>query len=90
MLQTLASLKIFCDFRLLARVTRKIGRDVHTGLRRGVFSSRLLDADDFIAQLLEGHSDIFRRGVIGKMPDNSFYRFISFSVKGKEGGTFLN
>jgi hypothetical protein len=50
----------------------------------------LLDDDDFIAQPLEGHRDIFRRSVIRQVLDNSFYLFVSFGVKGEEGETFLS
>jgi hypothetical protein len=53
-----------------------------------VFDSLLLDADDFLAELLEGHCNIFRRGVAGQMPDNSLYWFVSFGVKGKEREAF--
>jgi hypothetical protein len=49
-----------------------------------VFRRHLLDADDFIAQLLEGHSNVFRRGAIGQVPYNIFYRFVSVSAESEE------
>jgi hypothetical protein len=49
------------------------------------FRRQLLDADDFVAQLLEGHCNVFRPGVIGQVLYNSFYRFVSF---GEELETF--
>jgi hypothetical protein len=50
-----------------------------------VFGSHLLDVDDFVSQLLEGHCNVFGRGVTGQMPDNSLYWFGFFGVKGEEG-----
>jgi hypothetical protein len=37
-------------------------------LTERAFRRHLLDADNFIAQLLEGHSNVFDRGVTGQMP----------------------
>jgi hypothetical protein len=50
----------------------------------------MLDADDFVAELLEGHCNVFLRGVTRQMPDDSFYRFVSFGVEGKEWETFFD
>jgi hypothetical protein len=44
--------------------------------RRGTFSSHQFYADDFIAQLLEGHTYNLRRRSARHMPDNSFRLFI--------------
>jgi hypothetical protein len=49
--------------------------------RRGAFPRHLFDADDFGAQLLEDHCNIFGRGVIGQLLDKSFCRFVSFGLK---------
>jgi hypothetical protein len=46
--------------------------------RRRAFRRHLLNADDFVAQLLEGHWNVFRRGVIWQVPYSSFYLFVSF------------
>jgi hypothetical protein len=54
---------------------------------RRALRSHLLDADDFVAQLLEGHCNVFRLGVIRQVPDNSFYRFVSFGVECEEWET---
>jgi hypothetical protein len=52
------------------------------------FRRHLLDADDFVAQLLEGHCNVFKSGAIVQVPYNSFYRFVSFGVE-SEWETFL-
>jgi hypothetical protein len=39
---------------------------------RRAFRRHLLEVDDFVARLLEGHSNVLRRGVIGQVSYNSF------------------
>jgi hypothetical protein len=41
--------------------------------RRSAFRRHRLETDDFVAQLVEGHCNIFGQGVIWEMPDDSFY-----------------
>jgi hypothetical protein len=60
-----------------------------SSFQRRTFRRHLLDADDFVAQLLEGHSNVFRRGVNLQVPYKSFYRFVSFGVESEEWETFL-
>jgi hypothetical protein len=65
------------------------GHESQFSFRRRAFRRHLFDADDFVAQLPEGHSNVFRRGVNGQVPYNSFYRFVSLGVESEEWETFL-
>jgi hypothetical protein len=60
-----------------------------SSFRRRTLRLHVLDADDFVALLLEGHYNVFRRGVIVQVPYNSFYRLGSFGVVSEEWETLL-
>lgn len=53
-------------------------------------SSHLLEADDLIAQLLEGHSNIFRGIFVWQVPDETFDGVFRFCVEREAGMTLVS